>query len=656
MLVALSTSVEGQAQSVQTDYTYDVHGRLVTVARPGSTTTYTYDNAQNRTRVVTTSTNNAPVANADGLPGSLISVTPGNAVAFNPLTNDTDADSDAFFLTNVSGWNTSKGSVSFTANCLRTATSCVTYTALSGASGTDTFAYAISDGKGGVATGSITVTINAAVSPPVTSASTTSVTANFAGSGTSYPLSLSISGGTPTSLAITSAPPSSAGVASVSGTSILFTPANGYSGQTQLQYTATNAGGTSAAATATINVRPVVNNVTGQSATAGQAASINLAGYAATNGVTSMSLPNGPNTAKGVASFSGTTLTYTPNPGQTGSDTFAYTGTSAGGTSAPANITFNIQSCTVPVAGASSATVPYNSASNVIPLNLSGGAATSVNYVTGTSHGSVEPIGATMYYSPFPGYFGSDSFTYNATNACGTSNTATGYITVSPPPNQSPSASPDFATIAASVNASGETYAYFDPRTNDSDPDGDPLTLVSVTAPSDGSTWTNPNNYISYIPPVGWSGNASFYYTISDGRGGTAQSYVVVTVNPPPPPPPPNSAPTANPGTTDPVWQSTTAYVDPTSNDTDPDGNTLTIQSIDSTYCAYGMINGVSTCPSNVGSISRSGNTLIYNAPFLSSSGTPGSNYMAFVVWYTISDSRGGTSQSYQIFNVYGPQ
>jgi hypothetical protein len=29
---------------------------------------------------------------------------------------------------------------------------------------------------------------------------------------------------------------------------------------------------------------------------------------------------------------------------------------------------------------------------------------------------------------------------------------------------------------------------------------------------------------------------------------------------------------------------------------------------------------------------------------------------MAFVVWYTISDGRGGTSQSYQIFNVYGPQ
>jgi YD repeat-containing protein len=31
MLVALSTSADGQAQSVQTGYTYDVHGRLVTV-------------------------------------------------------------------------------------------------------------------------------------------------------------------------------------------------------------------------------------------------------------------------------------------------------------------------------------------------------------------------------------------------------------------------------------------------------------------------------------------------------------------------------------------------------------------------------------------------------------------------------------------------
>jgi hypothetical protein len=28
---------------------------------------------------------------------------------------------------------------------------------------------------------------------------------------------------------------------------------------------------------------------------------------------------------------------------------------------------------------------------------------------------------------------------------------------------------------------------------------------------------------------------------------------------------------------------------------------------------------------------------------------------MAVVVWYTVSDGRGGTSQSYEVLNVYGP-
>uniref|UniRef100_UPI00143CB2C6 Ig-like domain-containing protein n=1 Tax=Caulobacter sp. SSI4214 TaxID=2575739 RepID=UPI00143CB2C6 len=94
LLVALSTSADARAQSVQTDYTYDVHGRLTGVSRPGSTTTYTYDNAQNRTRVVTTKTNSPPVAYADTL-----TVTAGASASINPLSNDTDPDSDPIILT-----------------------------------------------------------------------------------------------------------------------------------------------------------------------------------------------------------------------------------------------------------------------------------------------------------------------------------------------------------------------------------------------------------------------------------------------------------------------------------------------------------------------------------------------------------------------------
>ena len=67
-------------------------------------------------------------------------------------------------------------------------------------------------------------------------------------------ITLNITGGTPTSVAVASG--ASHGTATASGTSITYTPTNGYSGSDSFTYTATNAGGTSAPATVTITVNP----------------------------------------------------------------------------------------------------------------------------------------------------------------------------------------------------------------------------------------------------------------------------------------------------------------------------------------------------------------------------------------------------------------
>lgn len=570
LLVALASPTVGQAQSVQTDYTYDVHGRLTKVTRPGSTTEYTYDNAQNRTNVTTTAANSAPVANGDGTdPASPINVTAGSAVSFNPLSNDTDADSDTLLLTNVSGWNTSKGQVSFTANCLKTAASCVTYTALSSATGTDSFSYAISDGKGGTATGTIKITINTAVAKPITSASASSIAPNYSGSTTSYPLNLNITGGTPTSLTITSAPPASAGTATVSGTSILFRPASAYSGQTLLQYTASNAGGTSSAATATINVRPAVANVSG-TATTGSPTTLAL--YPLT-GYTSLSLVGSGAGVYGNASISssGSSVVYTPNSGAGQTETFAYTATSAGGTSTSASITFNI------------------------------------------TQGNRAPTA-------------NDQFTDELYQ----SQTATFY-----------------------------------PLSNDSDPDGDALTLQSVGplefvygntgTPTNLGTLTKTGNTVSYTAPPVCNCAARqnyhvirFSYVVADSKGATSTAKHAWAVYS-------NQPPVAHDHTTDPVPAGVTTNVDPRVNDTDADGDTLTIKSIDNFYFAYGTINGVSYSngqvpPISIGSVANNGTSIAYTAPHLSAG-----SYMAVVVWYTVSDGRGGTSQSYEVLNVYGP-
>lgn len=517
MLVALSTSADGQAQSSQTGYTYDVHGRLVGVARPGSTTTYTYDKANNRTRVVTAGGNSAPVTNADS-----VSVAAGAAVSFNPLSNDTDADSDAFFLTSVSGWNASKGSVSYTANCLRTATACVTYTANSGASGTDSFNYAVSDGKGGTANGRITVTINAAVAPPVVSPSTTTVAGNYAGSTTSYPLSLSISGGTPTSLAITSTPPSSAGTASVSGTSIFFTPANNYTGQTSLQYTASNAGGTSSPATATITVNPpygapVASN---DNITVPYGSGITFQPKNNDSG-TNLRITAATQPSVGRTAFDDDNI-WVGDMGQGGfSTSFQYTITDGLGRTSTATVNVNAapNPNPPPVANNDSITVPYGSGITFQPKNNDTGAGLRITAATQPSVGRTAFDEDNIWVGDMGEGGFNTSFQYTITDSSGRTSTATVTAIAAPNPNPPPVARND------SVIVPKDGAVLFQPMDNDS---GNLITILSVSSPGVGRMAHDLGN-IWLGDMYGWTGSGWFQYTIQDNQGRTSTATVYFT-------------------------------------------------------------------------------------------------------------------------------
>jgi hypothetical protein len=67
---------------------------------------------------------------------------------------------------------------------------------------------------------------------------------------------------------------------------------------------------------------------------------------------------------------------------------------------------------------------------------------------------------------------------------------------------------------------------------NDSDPDGDTLTVSSVTLGAHGTVVINTNNSVTYTPAPGYSGADSFNYTIADGRGGVDSATVQITVTP----------------------------------------------------------------------------------------------------------------------------
>jgi hypothetical protein len=68
--------------------------------------------------------------------------------------------------------------------------------------------------------------------------------------------------------------------------------------------------------------------------------------------------------------------------------------------------------------------------------------------------------------------------------------------------------------------------------TNDSDPDGDPLAVTSVTPGAIGTVTINGGGDIAYRPNPGLAGADSFTYSIADGRGGAATATVRVTITP----------------------------------------------------------------------------------------------------------------------------
>jgi Ca2+-binding RTX toxin-like protein len=104
---------------------------------------------------------------------------------------------------------------------------------------------------------------------------------------------------------------------------------------------------------------------------------------------------------------------------------------------------------------------------------------------------------------------------------------------------------------------------------NDTDPDGDTLTVTSATA-TNGTVTVNPDGTLTYTPNADYNGPDTISYTVDDGNGGSATSTVTVTVNPV------NDAPVAvDDAATTPF--NTAVVIDVVGNDTDVDGDTLSV-------------------------------------------------------------------------------
>lgn len=92
--------------------------------------------------------------------------------------------------------------------------------------------------------------------------------------------------------------------------------------------------------------------------------------------------------------------------------------------------------------------------------------------------------------------------------------------------NAAPVAKDDFLLTAA-----GKPVLVDYLSLNDTDPDGDALTVTSVAAAAHGTLTDNGDGTWTYIPMPGFVGADSFTYLVSDGNGGTDAGLVKVSVN-----------------------------------------------------------------------------------------------------------------------------
>jgi YD repeat-containing protein len=239
---------------------------------------------------------------------------------------------------------------------------------------------------------------------------------------------------------------------------------------------------------------------------------------------------------------SSTQIQYTPATGYTGADSFTYTISDAHSGTATATVSMTVTSTNhAPVANTDSVTTAYNTAATGITVLANDTDADSdtltITSATNGSHGTVTVnSGTTVTYTPTSGYSGSDSFTYTISDGHGGTATGTVNVTVSAPANVAPVANDD-STLASATYTGGtlgvKPSVTFDPRANDTDADGDTLSITATTNGTYG-TVTHTGVSVTYTTNVGYKATTSltdtFTYTISDGHGHTATATVTVDV------------------------------------------------------------------------------------------------------------------------------
>ncbi|MBE7160893.1 MAG: tandem-95 repeat protein [Williamsia herbipolensis] len=395
-----------------------------------------------------------------------------------------------------------------------TADGTVHYVPVAGFSGTDSFAYTITDATGGTATATVTVSVrpyaardtqSTGSGVALTTTPATGVLANDLGTG------LTVTGHTdPTHGTLVLE-------ADGSGT---YTPETGFSGTDTYTYTIADQAGQTSTTTVVVVVGPMATADAGTTPanTTLTVIAPGVLGNDAGTGLTA-TVDLAPTHGTLVLGTDGS-YTYVPTEGYSGTDVFTYTATDASGDTTTGVVTITV----TPKATKDAYRTPANTALTLDadhgPLMNDVGRRLRVVAVADPKHGTTT-LGATgaFVYTPVKGFSGTDTFDYTIEDVTGARATTTITVTVLP------TAKDDRYTAIG-----GRTLTITPGKGILGDDAGSGLWAQVASQPEHGTVTLAADGSFVYTPAAGYHGADSFTYTTTDAEGNTATATVYLTV------------------------------------------------------------------------------------------------------------------------------
>jgi Ca2+-binding RTX toxin-like protein len=549
--------------------------------------------------VTVTSENDAPVTADDS-----VMMEEDGSILIDPLTNDTDVDGDALVLVSATG--ATNGTVSIENGQLR-------YIPDPGFAGVETITYQVSDGAGGTATGTANITVVEANEAPVAVADTAVVDED---SSVLIDVTANDTDNNGDDLTIVSVAAAANGTVVIEGNQLRYTPTPDFNGTDSVTYTVEDGRGGSASTTVEITVNPVNEDPIALADVVMVAEDQDIlidvvSNDTDTDGGT-IALMSVDSAINGTAVLEAGQIRFTPDADFNGLATITYTISDGQGGLASSAVRIDVTAVNdAPVAVADTAIVDGGETIIIDAIANDSDPEGDSFYITNATvsgGGTVNVVNGKLQYESVNVASSDVVITYTLSDGQ-IQSTGTVNVTVVPV-NTGPIANSDTASIVTNQ------AVLIDVLANDTDADGDALMITSVDPAANGAVAIE-GNQLRYVPDVGFTGDETLIYTISDGQGGSATASVQITVNPVAPP---NSAPVAADDNAS-VDQDASVLIDVLSNDTDPDGDTLTITSVTASANGSAVIEG--------GSIRYTPNA-----------GFSGSD----TITYTVSDGEGGTA------------